>query len=98
VQFHVTKLDVLKVPLKGLLGGFHAELSDLVHASNIPGVQIINNDILFDTQKLLPPPQIHGQLTAVRVSPLDASLSGVPSTGPYLCRINPRYFRPRLHK
>jgi hypothetical protein len=71
VQFHVTKLNVLKIPLKGLLGGFHVELSDLVHASNIPGVQIIDNDIIFDTQKLLPPPHIHGQLTSVRVSPPD---------------------------
>jgi hypothetical protein len=71
VQFHVTKLNVLKIPLKGLLGGFHIELSDLVHASNIPGVQIVDNDIIFDTQKLLPPPHIHGQLTSVRVSPPD---------------------------
>jgi len=45
VQFHVTKLNVLKIPLKGLLGGFHVELADLVHASNIPGVQIVDNDI-----------------------------------------------------
>jgi hypothetical protein len=71
VQFHVTKLDVLKIPLKGLLGGFHLELSDLVHASTIPGVQIVDHDIIFDTQKLLPPPHIHGQLTSVRVSPPD---------------------------
>jgi hypothetical protein len=71
VQFHVTKLDVLKIPLKGLLGGFHVELSDLAHASNIPGVQIVDNDIIFDTQKLLPPPHIHGQLTSVRVRPPD---------------------------
>jgi hypothetical protein len=71
VQFHVTKLNVLKIPLKGLLGGFHVELSDLVHASNIPGVQIAGNDIIFDTQKLLPPPHIHGQLTSVRVSTPD---------------------------
>ena len=71
VQFHVTKLNLLKVPLKGLLGGFHLELSDLVHKSNIPGIQIIDNDIIFDTQRLLPPPHIHGQLTSVRVSPPD---------------------------
>jgi hypothetical protein len=71
VKFHVTKLSVLKMPLKGLLGGLHIELSDLVHASMIPGVQIVDNDIFFDTQKLLPPPHIHGQLTTVRVSPPD---------------------------
>jgi hypothetical protein len=74
IQFHVIKLNVLKIPLKGLLGGFHIELSDLVHASNIPGVQIVDNDIIFDTQKLLPPPHIHGQLTSVRVSPPDLEI------------------------
>ena len=67
VQFHVNKLDVLKIPVKGLLGHFHVELSDLVQASNTPGIQIAGNDIFFDTQKLLPPPHIHGLLTSVRV-------------------------------
>lgn len=71
VKFHVTKLSVLKVPLKGLLGSFHVELSDLIHASNVPGVQIADNDIFFDTQKLLPAPHISGQLTSVRVVPPD---------------------------
>lgn len=71
VRFHVTKLDVLKIPLKGLLGGFHIKLSDLVHSSNLPGVQIADNDILFDTQQLLPPPHIHGQITSVMVRPPD---------------------------
>ncbi len=32
-----SRLNVLKIPLKGLLGGFHIELSDLVLASNFPG-------------------------------------------------------------
>ena len=68
VQFHLTKLDVLKIPVKGLLGDFHIQLSDLVHASNVPGIDISGNNIIFDTQKLLPPPHIHGQLTTVRVS------------------------------
>ncbi len=71
VKFHVAKLDVLKIPLKDLLRGFHVELSDLVHASDVPGVQIAGNDILFDTQKLLPPPHIHGQITSVLVRPPD---------------------------
>lgn len=74
VRFHVVKLDVLKIPLKGLLGGFHVELSDLVHVTNVPGIQIADNDIIFDTQKLLPPPHIHGQLTSVRVAPPDLEI------------------------
>jgi hypothetical protein len=71
LKFHVTKISVLKVPLKGLLSGFHVELSDLVHSTNVPGVQVAGNDILFDTQKVLPPPHIHGQITSVTVKPPD---------------------------
>lgn len=67
IQVHVTKLNVLKVPMKGLLGGFHVTLSDLFHPQGVPGVQVTGNDIVFDTVKLIPPPHIRGQLTSVRV-------------------------------
>ena len=67
IQIHVTKLDVLKVPFKALLGGLHVTIADLFHAPNIPGIQVSGNDIFFDTQELLPPPHIRGQLTTVRV-------------------------------
>jgi len=71
VQFHVAKISALKIPVKGLLGSFHIELSDLVHTTNIPGVQVAGDDISFDTQKVLPPPHIHGQLTSLKVKPPD---------------------------
>jgi len=67
IQVHVTKLSVLKVPLKGLLGGLHITVSDLFHPNGMSGVEVSGNDIFFDTLKLLPPPHIHGQLTRVRV-------------------------------
>lgn len=67
IQVHVTKLNVLKIPMKGLLGGFHVTLSDLFHPQGIPGIQVNGNDIVFDTLKLLPPPHIRGQLTSVSV-------------------------------
>lgn len=67
VQFHVTKINVLKVPLKGLLGGFHVELADLVKGTMPPGVTIVDNDVFFDTERLLPAPHIRGAITTVRV-------------------------------
>jgi hypothetical protein len=67
IQVHVTKLSVLKIPLKGLFGGLHISVSDLFHPKGIPGIEVSGNDIFFDTLKLLPPPHIHGQLTKVRV-------------------------------
>ncbi|HXR78409.1 MAG TPA: hypothetical protein VN737_20685 [Bryobacteraceae bacterium] len=67
IQLHVIKLNVLKVPLKAVLGGLHIDVSDLFRPQNMPGVQVKGNDIFFDTQKLLPPPHMRGQLTRVRV-------------------------------
>jgi hypothetical protein len=67
IQVHVTKLSVLKIPFKGLLGRLNIDISDLFHPKGIAGVEVSGNDIFFDTLKLLPPPHIHGQLSKVRV-------------------------------
>lgn len=68
IQVHITKLKVMKIPMKGLLGGFHVSIADLFHPQGMPGVQVTGNDIIFDTVKLLPPPHIRGHLTSVRVA------------------------------
>ena len=67
VRLHVQHISVLKVPVKGLLGTLDVKLSDLVHSTNVPGVTVSGNDFIFDTEKLLPPPHIRGELTTVRV-------------------------------
>jgi hypothetical protein len=67
IHVRVTKLSVLKIPFKGLLGSFHVTISDLFHPQGIPGVEVSGNEIFFDTQKLLPPPHIRGQLTRVHI-------------------------------
>jgi hypothetical protein len=67
IHMHVTKLNVLKIPFKALLGGLHITISDLFHSQGIPGIEVSGSDIFFDTQKLLPPPHIRGQLTKVHI-------------------------------
>lgn len=67
IQLHVNKLSVLKIPLKGLMGGLNISVSDLFHPKGIPGIEVSGNDVFFSTLKLLPPPHIHGQLSKVRV-------------------------------
>lgn len=70
VRVHIVKIDVLKLPVKGLLGLFHVSAADLVK-TNIDGVKIEGNDLLLDTYKLLPPPHIRGHLTRVAVDSPD---------------------------
>jgi hypothetical protein len=67
IQLHVAKISVLKIPVTGLLGGFHLTVSDLFHPQGASGIQVSGNDIFFDTQKLVPPPHIRGDLTKVRI-------------------------------
>ena len=67
IQVHVTKLSVLKIPLKGLLGSFHVSVADLFHSGGVAGIEVSGDDIFFDTQKLLPAPHIRGRLTSVRI-------------------------------
>ena len=68
IQFHISSFSVLKLPLKGLLGMFHLSLADLTPKSPTPGIAIDGNNIDFDTQRLLPPPHIHGKITKVVLS------------------------------
>ena len=67
IHLHVDRLSVLKLPVKGLLGGFHVSIADLMGKTSIAGIEASQNDLYFDTQKLLPAPHIHGTLTRIRV-------------------------------
>jgi hypothetical protein len=67
ILIHVTKINVLKIPFKKLLGGFNVTVSSMFKSGDIPGVEVKDNDVLLDTAKAIPPPHIRGQLTSVRI-------------------------------
>ncbi len=67
IQVHVTKINVLKIPFKKLLGGFNVTVASLFRATNLSGVEVKDNDIFLDSGKAVPPPHIRGQLTSVRI-------------------------------
>ncbi|QHN04670.1 hypothetical protein FTO74_15860 [Granulicella sp. WH15] len=74
VRFHIEKISLLKIPMKGLLGALRIQVSDIVGATRIPGIQISDNDIIFDTSILLPPPHIRGQITSIHIDPPDVEV------------------------
>ncbi len=67
VHFHLKKLNVLKVPVKGLFGMFSLKLDDLMPKTAVPGMEVSGNDVYLDTQKMLPPPHIHGKITSIQM-------------------------------
>lgn len=68
LRYHLDKLNVLKIPMKGLLGLFHVTLADLMPSTQVPGVVTTGNDIDFDTRRFLPPPHILGNITSVTLT------------------------------
>ena len=67
IQIHVTKINLLKIPFKKLLAGFNVTAASLFPSTNIPGVEVKDNDIYLDTGSAAPAPHIRGQLTSVRI-------------------------------
>ena len=65
LRYHLNKLNVLKIPMKGLFGLFHLDLKDLMPKTPTPGMTASGDDIYFDTPRLLPPPHIHGIISSV---------------------------------
>ena len=46
---------------------FSVEMDDLLKIAPGHGVRVDGNDLILDPAKLLPPPAMHGRLTAVRI-------------------------------
>jgi hypothetical protein len=74
IHLHVDKINVLKIPVKALLGGLHMQIDDIAGPSRLPGVQISGNDLFLNTTQLLPPPHIRGLLTDMTVAQPDLVL------------------------
>ena len=67
IQIHVTKINLLKIPFKKLLAGFNVTAASLFPSTDIPGIEVKDNDIYLDTASAAPAPHIRGQLTSVRI-------------------------------
>lgn len=72
IHFTVSKINVLKVPVKALMGGLKVEVNDVVGTKPVKGIEVSNNDIFLDTAELLPPPHIRGQISSIIFKAPDA--------------------------
>jgi hypothetical protein len=55
------------LPIKGLMKLFGLDMAKLINARKSKGVTVDDNDIILDPASMLPPPQMRGRITAVRV-------------------------------
>jgi hypothetical protein len=67
IRLHTEKVKALHLPVKGLMDLFGVELADLIKNGKIKGIQIEKDDMILDSEQILPPPQIQGKVTAVKL-------------------------------
>ena len=67
IRVHSESVKGFGVPIKPVMKLFSVEMDDLLKIAPGHGVRIDGNDLILDPAKLLPPPAMHGRLTAVRI-------------------------------
>jgi hypothetical protein len=50
-----------------IMRAFHIELDDLLNLEKARGARVVDNDILLDVSRALPPPTIRGRLSRVHI-------------------------------
>jgi hypothetical protein len=64
-------VKALHLPVEGLMDLLGIDIADLIKTGKVQGVTAEKDDLILDPAKLLPPPHIAGQLTAVRLESND---------------------------
>ena len=67
LRIHSESVKGFGVPVNPLLKTFGLKMDDLLKVDPGRGVTVDGNDILLDPATLLPPPAMHGRITAVRI-------------------------------
>lgn len=81
IRIHSESVKGFGIPVNPLLKTLGLEMDDLLKVDPGRGVTVDGNDVLLDPSRLLPPPAIHGKITAVRVEK-DALVQVFGSGGP----------------
>lgn len=69
IRLRATSFKTAKVPAKKLLDLFGVELDDLVKLRRDRGIEMKDDDVLLNPERLLPPPAVRGKVTDARVTP-----------------------------
>lgn len=68
MHLRTEKVSTLGIPTKGLLDLFGIELADVMKLKEQRGVEIVDNDVVLDPGRLLPPPRMDGHLARVEIA------------------------------
>jgi hypothetical protein len=78
IRVHTTKVKALKLPVKGLLDILGLDTETLLSTKKVEGVSVDKDDLILDPQKILPPPELRGHLTALKIENAEIHLTFGP--------------------
>ncbi len=67
IQMRAEKIRALHLPVKGLMDLFGIEIADLIKTNKVKGLRAEKDDLILDATEILPPPQIEGRVSTVRL-------------------------------
>jgi hypothetical protein len=67
IRLHTKKVKALHLPVKGLMDMLGLDTANLLNTKKIPGISTDKDDLILDPHKILPPPELRGNVAAVRV-------------------------------
>jgi len=81
IRVHTTKVKALKLPVKGLMDLLGLDTEKLLSTKKVEGVSLDKDDLILDPEKILPPPELHGHLTALKIEDGEIHLTFSPPNG-----------------
>ena len=67
LSFHPLHIKSAHIPVKGMMDLFGLKMTDLINLDPRRGMRVQGDVILFDPQRIVPPPRIQGKIAAVRL-------------------------------
>jgi hypothetical protein len=67
ILLHTEKMKVAHLPVKGLMELLGVDVADLVNTRKIEGIKVQGDDLILNTEKVLPPPHIQCKVSSVSV-------------------------------
>ncbi len=67
IRVHTTKVNAVHLPVKGLMDMLGVDTEKLLDTKKVPGVSVDKDDLILDPQYILPPPQLQGRLSSIKI-------------------------------
>jgi hypothetical protein len=81
IRVHTTKVSALHLPVKGLMDLLGLDTQQMLNTKKVEGVTVDKDDLILDPGKLMPPPEMHGHLTYLKIENGAIDLTFGPENG-----------------